>query len=85
MKNTNGKLEIVDGILSRFKSCVTKIDIRARRATVELSICGEKKEVQLGIRLPESQEESPAEETRPDGEEVNPAEEVQPDGEEVSG
>lgn len=48
-----GTLEIEGGILERFKSRVVKIDKRSRRATIELSVCGEKKEVQLGIRLPE--------------------------------
>lgn len=49
----DGRLEVQEGILERFKSRIVRMDKRNRRAVIELSICGEKKEVQLGIRLPE--------------------------------
>ena len=53
MRETEGGLEIETGILQNFKSRIIRMDKRSLRATIELSICGEKKEVQLGIRLPE--------------------------------
>lgn len=53
VRETEGGLEIETGILQNFKSRIIRMDKRSLRATIELSICGEKKEVQLGIRLPE--------------------------------
>lgn len=53
VRETDGKLEVQEGILEQFKSRIVKMDKRNRRAVIELSICGEKKQVQLGIRLPE--------------------------------
>lgn len=50
-----GRLETVDGILQKFENRVTKVDRRSRRATFEITVCGEKKEVQLSIRLEEDQ------------------------------
>lgn len=52
-----GSLVIEQGILEKFRSRIVKIEKRSRRATIELSICGEKKEVQLGIRLPEEMDQ----------------------------
>ena len=52
VREADGRLEIQEGILKRFESRVIKMDKRNRRAVIELSICGEKKQVQLGIRLP---------------------------------
>lgn len=57
VRNAEEGLEIVDGILENFKSRITKFDKRSRRATFELTLCGEKKEVQLGIRLPDEEEQ----------------------------
>lgn len=53
VREAAGNLEIEHGILEKFRSRIIRIDKRSRRATIELSICGEKKEVQLGIQLPE--------------------------------
>ena len=52
VREADGRLEIQEGILKRFESRGIKMDKRNRRAVIELSICGEKKQVQLGIRLP---------------------------------
>lgn len=60
VREAEGGLEIEAGILQNFKSRLVRLDKRNRRAVIELSICGEKKEVQLGIRLPE---EGPSERT----------------------
>lgn len=49
----DGSLKAVDGILERFENRVTKVDKRNRKATFEITICNEKKEVQLSIRLEE--------------------------------
>lgn len=53
VRETDGELTVEDGILKRFQSRIVRMDKRSRRAVIELSLCGEKKEVQLGIRLPE--------------------------------
>lgn len=49
----DGSLKVVDGVLERFENRVTKVDKRNRRATFEVTICNEKKEVQLSIELEE--------------------------------
>ena len=66
VKEADGKFEIQEGILSRFASRIVKMDKRNRRAVIELSICGEKKEVQLGIRLPTEEEAAPDAGTDPE-------------------
>lgn len=53
VRDRDGKLEVEAGVLKKFRSRVIRPDKRSRRALIELSICGEKKEVQLGIRLSE--------------------------------
>lgn len=53
VKDRDGKLEVEAGVLKKFQSRIIRLDKRSRRALIELSICGEKKEVQLGIRLSE--------------------------------
>lgn len=45
----NGEVEIVDGVLKEFK--MSKMDKRNRKAVFEITICGEKKEVQLSIEI----------------------------------
>ena len=57
VREAGGNLEIEKGILEKFRSRVVKIEKRSRRATIELSICGERKEVQLGIWLPEEMDQ----------------------------
>ena len=39
------------GVLERFENRVVKYDKRNRKATFEITICNEKKEVQLSIQL----------------------------------
>ena len=51
VRETEGGLEVQEGILKNFQSRIVRFDKRNRRAVIELSICGEKKQVQLGIRL----------------------------------
>lgn len=46
-----GSLEVVSGVLGRFGSRIVRYDRRSRRATLEVTVCGEKKEIQLGIEL----------------------------------
>lgn len=57
VREAAGSLVIEQGILEKFRSRIVKIEKRSRRATIELSICGEKKEVQLGIRLLEEMDQ----------------------------
>ncbi len=47
----DGSVEVVKGILERFKNRIVKYDKRSRKATFEITICNEKKEVQLSIEL----------------------------------
>lgn len=51
VRMVDGSLEIETGVLKNFQSRIIQLDKRSRRALIEISICGEKKEVQLGIRL----------------------------------
>lgn len=44
-------LKVVSGILERFENRIIKYDKRSRRATFEITICGEKKEVQLSFEM----------------------------------
>ncbi len=46
-----GGLKVVSGVLERLGSRVVRYDRRGRRATLEVTVCGEKKEIQLGIEL----------------------------------
>lgn len=50
-ENEKGGIEIVEGILTQFSNKVIKYDKHSRRATFELTICNEVKEVQLGIEF----------------------------------
>ncbi len=47
----DGSLKAVKGILEKFESRVIKFDRRNRKAVFEITICNEKKEVQLSIML----------------------------------
>lgn len=49
----NGDLKVVKGILETFENRVVRYDKRNRKATVEITLCNEKKEVQLSIELEE--------------------------------
>lgn len=53
VRTVDGSLEIEAGVLKNFQSRIIRLDKRSRRALIEISICGEKKEIQLGIRLAE--------------------------------
>jgi len=52
----DGTLKTVKGVLEKFENRLIKCDKRSRRAVFEITICGEKKEVQLSIVL-ENEEE----------------------------
>lgn len=52
----NGSLTVVKGILENFESRIVRIDRRSRRAVFEITICNEKKEVQLSIVLEDGSE-----------------------------
>ncbi len=49
----DGSLKALDGVLVRLENRVVKVDRRNRKATFEITICNERKEVQLSIRLEE--------------------------------
>lgn len=52
----DGNYETVKGVLEKFENRIIKYDKRSRKATFEITICNEKKEVQLSIRLEEEEE-----------------------------
>lgn len=56
VQEKDGTITIVTGVLKQFESRVVKIDRRSRRATVRLTLGGEEKDIQLGIRLEEETE-----------------------------
>ena len=47
----DGGIRIISGVLKKFESRIVTLDKRSRKATVELTLCGERKEVTLSIRL----------------------------------
>ena len=47
----DGTFKVVKGVLEKFENRITKYDKRSRKATFEITICNEKKEVQLSIEL----------------------------------
>jgi len=57
----DGTLQIVSGVLKKFESNITKIDKRSRKAAFEITICNEKKDVQLSIQMEEEKEQEVAE------------------------
>ena len=69
----DGSYKVTDGILERFENKIIRYDKRSRKAVFEITICNEKKEVQLSIRL-ENEEADSAE--AGDGEDA-PADETQ--------
>lgn len=56
----DGSFQVVKGILEKFENRIVKYDKRSRKASFEITICDEKKEVQLSIIL-EDEEEKAAE------------------------
>lgn len=50
-RQPDGSLKIVSGVLGNFTSRSIKYDRHARRAKVELSVCGEPKTIQLSVKL----------------------------------
>lgn len=56
----DGSLKVVKGVLEKFENRIVKYDKRSRKATFEITICNEKKEVQLSI-VPEDDEVKAAE------------------------
>ena len=53
VRDENGDLKIIGGILEKFENRIIKYDKRNRKAIFEITICNEKKEVQLSIMLEE--------------------------------
>lgn len=47
----DGTFKVVKGVLEKFENRIVKYDKRSRKATFEITICNEKKEVQLSIVL----------------------------------
>ncbi|MCD7812124.1 MAG: hypothetical protein LUG91_09820 [Ruminococcus sp.] len=47
----DGNIKVMSGVLTKLENRITKYDKRNRKATFEITICGEKKEVQLSIQL----------------------------------
>ena len=45
------QFKVVKGVLEKFENRITKYDKRSRKATFEITICNEKKEVRLSIEL----------------------------------
>lgn len=49
--NADGEIVLLGGILKSFASRIVKVDKHGRRASVELSVCGEKKIIALSFVL----------------------------------
>lgn len=47
----DGSFKVVKGVLEKFENRIVRYDRRSRKATFEITICNEKKEVQLSIML----------------------------------
>lgn len=47
----DGTVELVDGVLLAFKNRILKIDKHKHKATFEITICGETKEITLSIEI----------------------------------
>ncbi len=50
-ENEDGSFEIVSGVLEKFENRIIKFDKRNRKAVIEITVCGEKKAVQLSVEL----------------------------------
>ncbi len=50
----DGRLKIVEGVLSNFATRAIQYDKRSRRATVEITLCGEPKTIQLSVEVVDS-------------------------------
>lgn len=60
-EGADGSLTVENGILAQFENRIVKWDKRNRKATFEITVCGEKKQIQLGIELEEEEDAEPAE------------------------
>ncbi len=47
----DGKTEVTDGVLTAFKNRIKKVDKHKRKATFEITVCGEVKEIELSIDI----------------------------------
>ena len=47
----DGKTEVADGVLTAFKNRIKKVDKHKRKATFEITVCGEVKELELSIDI----------------------------------
>ncbi len=54
----DGTAEILSGILTRLPNRIVRWDRRSRRAVFEITLCGERKEVRLGIETEETEKET---------------------------
>lgn len=54
----DGSCKVTGGVLERFENRIIKYDKRNKKAIFEITICGEKKEVQLSIRLENEETDS---------------------------
>ena len=54
----DGTVRVVKGVLEKFENRIVKYDKRSRKATFEITICNEKKEVQLSIQLDDEEVEA---------------------------
>lgn len=52
----DGSIEIVSGVLEKFENRIIKFDRRNRKAVIEITVCNEKKEVQLSVELEDDDE-----------------------------
>lgn len=51
----DGSIKALTGVLEKFENRIIRYDKRNRKAAFEITVCGEKKEVQLSIRLEEDE------------------------------
>jgi len=70
-KQQDGTYKVVDGILQRFTPQLESVNARNRKATVDITICGEKKTVQLSV-VTAGQEATDTEHDEDGGEDTEP-------------
>lgn len=61
-QDADGSLKVVSGVLEKLENRIIRYDRRGRKATFEITICNEKREVQLSIRLEEDSLDADAKE-----------------------
>lgn len=70
-KQEDGTYKVVDGVLRKFARQIGNVNTRNRKATVDITVCGESKTVQLSV-VTAGQEETDTEYDEGGGEDTEP-------------